>query len=84
MRKIVLLVLLLMFSFRVAAIAQTDATVAQPAEESRGLGEDLDCLGRSLVYGIGAVVIFPFRLAQDMLNAFFQGTSHEKLWDHTN
>ena len=48
------------------------------------VGEDVDYLGRSLFFGIGAVVAAPFRFVQDVINAVFQGVAHEKLWDHTN
>ncbi len=48
------------------------------------LGEDADYVGRSAVYGIGAIAVAPFRLAQDILNGLFQGMSNEKMWDHTN
>ena len=48
------------------------------------VGEDVNYLGRSMFYGIGAIVIAPFRFVQDAINAIAQGTSNEKLWDHTN
>ncbi len=48
------------------------------------LGEDADYMGRSAVYGIGAIAAAPFRLMQDILNGLAQGMSKEKMWDHTN
>ena len=48
------------------------------------VGEDVDYLGRSLFYGIGAALAAPFRLLQDIFNGISQGAANEKLCDHTN
>ena len=60
------------------------ATAEELGKTLEPVGEDADYLGRSAVYGIGAIVVAPFRFVQDMINAFCQGASNEKLWDHTN
>ena len=47
-------------------------------------GETLDHAGRSLVYGLGALLVAPLRLLQDIFNGISQGAAHEKFCDHTN
>ena len=67
------------------AIKEGVETAARETKEDlEPLGEDADFLGRSLFYGIGAVVVAPFRFAQDVLNALAQGASGEKIVDHPN
>ena len=48
------------------------------------VGEDADYLGRSIVYGIGAIAVAPLRFLQDVFNGISQGAANEKLSDHTN
>ena len=92
MTKKILCATLLAFAFcavaapvRAGAIKEGVETAAKETKEDlEPLGEDVDFLGRSLFYGLGAVLAAPFRLAQDVFNAISQGASGEKIADHTN
>ena len=82
------LVLALVLNSSLLQAGELKDDLSQTIEETgKGLepvGEDADYLGRSMFYGIGAIVIAPFRFVQDAINAISQATSNEKLWDHTN
>ena len=78
--------MLLSFSVLDAGEIKDDlsATGEEIGKTLEPVGEDADFVGRSMFYGIGAIVIAPFRFVQDAINAIFQAMSNEKLWDHTN
>ena len=82
-----IVILFLACSGAVHAGAVKDGVDSAGQAVGKGLepvGEDVDFFGRSLFFGIGAVVAAPFRFVQDVINAVSQGMAHEKLWDHTN
>ncbi len=81
------LVLLLSCPVLLQAGAVKEGLSSASDQVGKGLepvGEDVDYLGRSAFYGLGAIAIAPFRFVQDVINAISQGTSNEKLLDHTN
>ena len=59
-------------------VGQGVVTAAEP------VAEDADFAGRSVFWGLGALVAIPFRWLQDAFNAMSQGAANEKFVDHTN
>ncbi len=74
----------------------SESAVAQDAKEAgntqnqypenplQPLGDGLDRVGRTAVFGIGAILAAPLRFVQDVINGVSQGAAGEKAWDHTN
>ena len=79
------LMLCMVFLSGIASANVTDApTASGVSQPEESVGETLDHAGRSLVYGLGALLVAPFRLLQDIFNGVSQGAAHEKFCDHTN
>ncbi len=64
---------------------EVDKTQNQyPENPLQPLGDGLDRVGRTAVFGIGAIIAAPLRFVQDVINGVSQGAAGEKASDHTN